>query len=189
MKNMPSSNTHNATNTGMHRKIFFPFIPPLSHNYLTALKNMPWFHSSFRYPPATIKTLLVQTHWLIYSSVLHAHKPPFTQGVICREGSDDALYPVCRSCLRAFIHQASQTIVYRRHLPALADESMTDTPSYFKARHRAELYTRKTTLHTKPARRSIYIPTTEASPRNMRYEYSCDCGRAACFLFCCRDTS
>lgn len=46
----------------------------------------------------------------------------------------------------------------------LADESMTDTPSYFKARHRAELYTRKTTLHTKPARRSIYIPTTEASP-------------------------
>ncbi|MBU9112275.1 sulfatase-like hydrolase/transferase [Bifidobacterium ruminantium] len=45
----------------------------------------------------------------------------------------------------------------------LADESMTDTPSYFKARHRAELYTRKTTLHTKPARRSIYIPTTEAS--------------------------
>ena len=46
----------------------------------------------------------------------------------------------------------------------LDDESMTDTPSYFKARHRAELYTRKTTLHTKPARRSIYIPTTEASP-------------------------
>ena len=34
----------------------------------------------------------------------------------------------------------------------LADESMTDTPSYFKARHRAELYTRKTTLHRKPAR-------------------------------------
>nr|DAM02920.1 MAG TPA: hypothetical protein [Caudoviricetes sp.] len=23
---------------------------------MTALKNMPWFHSSFRYPPATIKT-------------------------------------------------------------------------------------------------------------------------------------
>lgn len=45
----------------------------------------------------------------------------------------------------------------------LADESMTDTPSYFKARHRAELYTRKTTLHTKPARRSIYIPATEVS--------------------------
>lgn len=45
----------------------------------------------------------------------------------------------------------------------LADESMTDTPSYFKARHRAELYTRKTILHTKPARRSIYIPETEAS--------------------------
>ena len=46
----------------------------------------------------------------------------------------------------------------------LADESMKIPPSYFKARHRAELYTRKTTLHTKPARRSIYIPTTEASP-------------------------
>ena len=46
----------------------------------------------------------------------------------------------------------------------LADESMTDTPSYFKARHRAELYTQKTLLHAEPAHRSIYIPTTEASP-------------------------
>ena len=45
----------------------------------------------------------------------------------------------------------------------LADESMTDTPSYFKARHRAELYTQKTLLHAEPAHRSIYIPETEAS--------------------------
>lgn len=46
----------------------------------------------------------------------------------------------------------------------LADESMTDTPSYFKARHRAELYTQKTLLHAEPAHRSIYIPATEVSP-------------------------
>lgn len=46
----------------------------------------------------------------------------------------------------------------------LADESMTDTPSYFKARHRTELYTQKTLLHAEPAHRSIYIPATEVSP-------------------------
>ena len=46
----------------------------------------------------------------------------------------------------------------------LADESMTDTPSYFKARHRAEVYTQKTLLHAEPAHQSIYIPATEASP-------------------------
>lgn len=45
----------------------------------------------------------------------------------------------------------------------LADESMTDTPSYFKARHRAELYTQKTLLRTEATHRSIYIPAAEAS--------------------------
>ncbi len=71
----------------------------------------------------------------------------------------------------------------------LADESMTDTPSYFKARHRAELYTRKTTPPYK-ARAPKHLHTDNGSiPRNMRYEYSCDYGRAAYFLFCRRGTS
>lgn len=45
----------------------------------------------------------------------------------------------------------------------LADESMTDTPLHFKARHRAELYTQKTLLRTEATHRSIYIPAAEAS--------------------------
>ena len=45
----------------------------------------------------------------------------------------------------------------------LADESMTDTPPHFKARHRAELYTQKTLLRTEATHRSIYIPAAEAS--------------------------
>lgn len=75
--------------------------------------------------------------------------------------------PYIQSAVHAFkpsyVRHSKQSFTGGIYQP-LADESMTDTPSYFKARHRAELYTRKTTLHTKPARRSIYIPTTEASP-------------------------
>ena len=79
----------------------------------------------------------------------------------------EATMPYIQSAVHAFkpsyVRHSKQSFTGGIYQP-LADESMTDTPSYFKARHRAELYTRKTTLHTKPARRSIYIPTTKASP-------------------------
>ena len=71
----------------------------------------------------------------------------------------------------------------------LADESMTDTPSYFKARHRrGAVYAEDHSPYK--ARAPKHLHTDNGSiPRNMRYEYSCDCGRAACFLFCRRGTS
>ena len=46
----------------------------------------------------------------------------------------------------------------------LTDGNTPDAPSHFNARHRAELYTQKTPLHTKATRRSLYIPAEEPSP-------------------------
>ena len=78
----------------------------------------------------------------------------------------EATMPYIQSAVHAFepsyARHPKQSFTGGIYQP-LADESMTDTPSYFKARHRAELYTQKTLLHAEPAHRSIYIPETEAS--------------------------
>ena len=77
----------------------------------------------------------------------------------------EATMPYIQSAVHAFepsyARHPKQSFTGGIYQP-LADESMTDTPSYFKARHRAELYTQKTLLHAEPAHRSIYIPETEA---------------------------
>ena len=79
----------------------------------------------------------------------------------------EATMPYIQSAVHAFepsyARHPKQSFTGGIYQP-LADESMTDTPSYFKARHRAELYTQKTLLHAEPAHRSIYIPATEVSP-------------------------
>lgn len=79
----------------------------------------------------------------------------------------EATMPYIQSAVHAFepsyTKHPKQSFIGGIYQP-LADESMTDTPSYFKARHRAELYTQKTLLHAEPAHRSIYIPATEVSP-------------------------
>ena len=78
----------------------------------------------------------------------------------------EATMPYIQSAVHAFepsyARHPKQSFTGGIYQP-LADESMTDTPSYFKARHRAELYTQKTLLRTEATHRSIYIPAAEAS--------------------------
>lgn len=78
----------------------------------------------------------------------------------------EATMPYIQSAVHAFepsyARHPKQSFTGGIYQP-LADESMTDTPLHFKARHRAELYTQKTLLRTEATHRSIYIPAAEAS--------------------------
>lgn len=78
----------------------------------------------------------------------------------------EATMPYTQSAVHAFepsyTRHPKQSFIGGTYQP-LADESMTDTPPHFKARHRAELYTQKTLLRTEATHRSIYIPAAEAS--------------------------
>ena len=78
----------------------------------------------------------------------------------------EATMPYIQSAVHAFepsyTKHPKQSFIGGTYQP-LADESMTDTPLHFKARHRAELYTQKTLLRTEATHRSIYIPAAEAS--------------------------
>ena len=95
----------------------------------------------------------------------------------------EATMPYIQSAVHAFepsyVRHSKQSFIggtYR----TLADESMIDTPSCFDVISSSSCGTRAPKhLHT----------SNGSIPRNLRYRYSCDYGRAAYFLFCRRGTS
>ena len=94
---------------------------------------------------------------------MHINPRIFKGPIAVREATMPYIQSAVHTFEPSYARHPKQSFIGGTYQP-LADESMTDTPSHFKARHRAELYTQKTLLHTEAAHRSIYIPATEVSP-------------------------
>ena len=74
--------------------------------------------------------------------------------------------PYIQSAVHAFepsyVRRPKQSFIGGTYQP-LANDGMTNDPSIFRARHRAELYTQKAPLHVAETRKSIYTPEEELS--------------------------
>lgn len=79
----------------------------------------------------------------------------------------EATMPYIQSAVRAsepsYVRRPKQSFIGGTYQP-LANDGMTNDPSNFRARHRAELYTQKSPLHIAETRKSIYTPEAEPSP-------------------------
>ena len=78
--------------------------------------------------------------------------------------------PYIQSAVHAFepsyVRRFKQPFIGGTYQP-LANDGKTNTPSNFRARHRAELYTQKTPLHVTGTRKSIYTPEEKPSLTNI----------------------
>lgn len=75
--------------------------------------------------------------------------------------------PYIQSAVHAFepshVRRSKQLFIGGTYQP-LANDSTAVNPSNFRARHRAELYTQKASLHVAETHKSIYTPEEEPSP-------------------------
>ncbi len=78
----------------------------------------------------------------------------------------EATMPYIQSAVHAFepsyVRHPKQSFIGGTYQP-LANDGMTNDPSIFRARHRAELYTQKAPLRIAETRKSIYTPEAEPS--------------------------